>query len=90
MNEGRYTAVPRNEDEKFNDLSKRSIRQTGGSIKLVLGLLSLVILSFGLGFGVGWEWSTSGTTSRSEPQVVTSKTGLLPPQSFFPDSKYLS
>ena len=88
MSAGDYTPVPPNEDEKDEELFERpGTRARFFSITSTLGLLGLSVFSLGLGFGVGWEWANSRRVSQSHAQVIPSKDGLLPPQSFIPQSK---
>lgn len=85
MSEPAYTAVPPNEDEEYEKLATRRRRTTKHfSLQAALYILSLIVVSVGLGFGAGWEVASSRKPSQSQPQIGTNKEGSLSPQSLIP------
>jgi hypothetical protein len=88
MSESAYTAVPPNEDEMCENLTTRRRQATESfSLKAALYILSLILVSLGLGFGAGWEVASSRKPFQCQDQIGPNKDGSLSPQSFIPNSQ---
>ena len=72
MSELEYTAVPRDEEERHEDLTKSMGRRSWYNCTTsMLGRLVCSTLLFGMGFGAGWEWATLPMMSQSQSQSQT-------------------
>jgi hypothetical protein len=75
-----YTAVPFDENEYFGTPLRRDA-PVGNILKAMLVLFLIVIGCFAVGFGVGQNWSAGSLRWER-----VGEDGLLPPQTFLPDS----
>jgi len=81
-----YTPVSVDENEKYEaGYTGRPQKEERISVKSYIGLVGMAMICFAIGFGVGENWS-SKSHLRPQNEVVPNEKGLLPPQSFIPES----